>query len=249
MADKKLEKALYGPSTFEVALGAVLGFLVGLIGACVFLVFKPVIIVKETPKEPAVGVIYFLPGGADTTKTKALPTKQKRFVAGTSGAIVLDENELNAWAASLGGAPSTPGPAGKPPAAAPKPPTPKPGAKPGEPPPAAAPAGLVTLATPNFRIRDGKMQIGVKCTLNIAGMATDVLVLATGGFEKASENFVFHPETFYLGSCPVHRLPGALAPVLRRVLEAAVVPEEIRAGWAKLAEVSLEGTTLKLAMQ
>ena len=38
MADKKLEKALYGPSMTEVALGAVLGLIVGVLAACVYLI-------------------------------------------------------------------------------------------------------------------------------------------------------------------------------------------------------------------
>src|SRR5688500_75518 len=64
MADKKIEKALYGPSTTEVALGAILGLAAGLLAACVYLVFRPVLQVKEMPKEDDVvrGAIYFIPG-------------------------------------------------------------------------------------------------------------------------------------------------------------------------------------------
>ena len=60
MADKKLEKALYGPSMTEVALGAVLGLLLGLLAASVYLVFKPVAAVKELPKEPLRSVVYYI---------------------------------------------------------------------------------------------------------------------------------------------------------------------------------------------
>jgi hypothetical protein len=74
------------------------------------------------------------------------------------------------------------------------------------------------------------------------------MVLATGGFQKEGDHFVFNPESFYLDSCPVHRLPGTLAPVMRKILEAAVVPADIRTAWAKLGDVTLEGATLKLAM-
>ena len=42
MADKNIEKALYGPSYLEVALGAILGILIGVFAAGLYFVFKPV---------------------------------------------------------------------------------------------------------------------------------------------------------------------------------------------------------------
>ena len=73
MADKKVEKALYGPSTVEVALGAVLGLLAGVVLACVYLVFKPVEAVKEMPKETARGVVYHLAGRNEWAREQLFP--------------------------------------------------------------------------------------------------------------------------------------------------------------------------------
>ena len=42
MADKNIQKALYGPSYFEVGLGAVLGILIGIVAAVLYFTFKPV---------------------------------------------------------------------------------------------------------------------------------------------------------------------------------------------------------------
>jgi len=162
MADKKIEKALYGPSLTEVALGAILGLTAGVVGACVYLVFKPVMTVKEMPKEPVRGLMYYVPGAESTAKGKSFTAKQKSFLAGTS--VVLVEDELNAWAAqALSGAA---------PAPAPKTPAPKAGAKPEEPKPAAGPAldGIFNPGTPNFNIVIGKLQIGTKCILNLYGL-------------------------------------------------------------------------------
>src|SRR6187551_1362179 len=112
MADKKLEKALYGPSTTEVALGAILGLAAGLLAACVYLVFKPVLQVKEMPKEKDVvrGAVYFIPGSESTAKGKGYVAKQKALVGGT--AVELTEDELNAWStATFGAQPKSPAPA------------------------------------------------------------------------------------------------------------------------------------------
>src|SRR5690242_8328134 len=100
MADKKLEKALYGPSVTEVALGAVLGLIAGVLVAVVYLVFKPVAQVKAMPKETLRSVVYYLPGNDSNAKSRGWQAKQKQFLAGTSVTVV--EDELNAWSASVG---------------------------------------------------------------------------------------------------------------------------------------------------
>lgn len=237
MADKKIQKALYGPSTVEVALGALLGFLLGLVAACLFLVFlKPVQQVKEMPKADKVvpGVVYYLPGADNTVKGRNWTSKQKVLIAG--GEAILLEEELNAWSASLAAPPPPPPPAKG-----------KPGAKPAEPAPAAAPQGFLTASTPNFRFVGDKLQIGLKCTLNVFGLfSQEVIVLAVGDFAKGGDGTVFKPETFYLGSCPLHKLPAASAPIISRVLAAQKIPDEIRTMWAKVTSASVAGGQLKI---
>lgn len=230
MADKKLEKALYGPSTTEVILGAILGLLVGIGVACVYLVFKPVLTVKEMPKEIVRGVVYYLPGTDGKAKGKEWETKLKQFQAGTT--INVNEDELNAWIASKKTAapakPAAPAAAGAPAAAAP------------------TVEGYVIPGAPNIRIVDGQMQVGLPCTLNWYGLMTDVTVQATGAFQKSGEFHVFNPKTIYLGSCPLHILPGIGGLLLDHIVEKQGFPDELRAAWAKLGDVTITGGTLSL---
>ncbi|MBI2498046.1 MAG: hypothetical protein HYV75_09125, partial [Opitutae bacterium] len=227
MADKKIDKALYGPSVTEVALGAVLGLLVGVLAAAVYLVYKPVAQVKALPKEPSRSVMYYIPGSESSSKTRNWQAKQKLFLAGTSISVV--EDELNAWALS---------------ASAPAPAAPKPGAKPA---PAAkadeakpAPAGLIIPYAPNFKVVDDKLQIGLKCTLNWYGLTYDTTVVATGGFGKSGDQVVFVPEKLYLGSCPLHLLPVLPGLIASQVIAREKVPDEIRTAWTKLTAVTIE---------
>jgi hypothetical protein len=158
MADKKIDKVLYGPSITEVALGAVLGLIAGVLVACVYLVFKPALLVKEMPKEPVRGAIYFIPGSESNAKNRNWSAKQKQFIAGTSITVV--EDELNAWAASAFAAPA-----------------PKAGAKPEDAKPGLD--GIFNPGTPNFKITASNIQISLKCVLNWFGLTKEVTVLTT----------------------------------------------------------------------
>lgn len=231
MADnKKIEKALYGPSTTEVALGALLGLTAGVIAACVYLVFKPVTQVKELPKEPVRGMLYYIPGADSNAKSKNWAAKQKQFIAGTSVSVV--EDELNAWAVSVFGA-------------APK--APPAGAKEG----AAKPSddGIFQPGSPNFKIAESKVQIGFKCLLNWYGLTHEVMVVTTGGFVRSGDRFVYKPDTFYLGSCPLHLLPSLAEPMFDHLVGKKKIPDDIKTAWLKVNDVTIEGTTLKLVQK
>ena len=228
--NKKIEKALYGPSATEVALGAVLGLVAGVLAACVYLIFKPVSQVREMPKEPVRGMLYYLPGGDSGAKSRTWSAKQKQLVAGTS--ISLVEDELNAWATSTFGAAAK---------------APAPGGKAGD--ANAGGGGIFQPGTPNFRIVDGKIQIGTKCVLNWYGLTHEVVVLTTGVFERSGDRFVFKPETLHLGSCPLHLLPAVAGPLFDHLVEKKKIPDEIKSAWVKIDEVAIEGPTLKLTIQ
>lgn len=241
MADKKLEKALYGPSMTEVALGAVLGLVVGVLGACVYLVFKPVAQVKELPKEPLRSVVYYIPGNDSNAKSRGWQAKQKQFLAGNTAIISVVEEELNAWGNTLAG----------PAAAAPPPKSAKPGAKPAPAADAPKPAvdGVFNPSRPNFHIVEGKLQIGGKCLLNWYGLTYEVTYLTTGTFSKSGDTVSFVADKVYLGSCPLHLLPAASGPLVTHLISKIKVPDEVRAAWAKLNSVTIEGGALKLATQ
>jgi hypothetical protein len=225
MADTKIEKALYGPSTTEVAIGAILGLLVGVLAACVFLVFKPVQSVKALPKEPAKGVIYYVAGSEIAGKATGLPAKLKTLSAG--GTASFNEDELNVWSASLGEGHAKPGPDGAP-------------AK------KAAPSGFFNATTPNFRIVGDKLQVGFVVTINYFGITFDFVSFATGRFEPGGHGVAFNPDTFYFGSCPLHKLPAATSIIAGRLESAQKVPEEIRAAWTKVSEAVVDHGLLKV---
>ena len=242
MADKKIEKALYGPSMTEVALGAVLGLIAGVLAAGIYLVFKPVSQVKEMPKEDKIvkGMVYFIPGNESNAKSKNWQAKQKQMTSGTTFTLDLVEDELNAWANTLSA----------PPAPAPTPPK---GAKA----PAAAPAdaakpaadGIFNPGRPNFRIVDGRLQIGTKCLLNWYGLTYETTIISTGTFTKSGSSLVYTPATLYLGSCPVHLLPALAGPLMSHLISKEKVPDEIRTAWVKVDTATIENGTLKLVAQ
>ncbi len=234
MADnKKIEKALYGPSMMEVALGAVLGLVAGVLAAAVFLVFKPVSLVKEMPKEDQQlkSMVYYIPGGESSAKSRGWQAKQKQIISSPTFTLTLVEDELNAWANTL----TAPAPAAKPgaPADAPKP----------------AGDGIFNPGKPNFRIVDGKLQMAAKCVLNWYGLTHEVTVKTTGTFAKSGDTVVYSADTLYLGSCPMHLLPSVAGPLMAHLISREKVPDEIRAAWAKLDSVTIEGAALKFVAQ
>jgi hypothetical protein len=234
MADKKIEKALYGPSMTEVALGAVLGLVAGVLAAGVYLVFKPVSPVKEMPAEDKVvkSMVYYIPGSESGAKSRGWQTKQKQIVSSPTFTVDLVEDELNAWANTLA--------------------APAPAAKPGAPADAAKASGdgIFNPGKPNFRVVDGdKLQISAKCVLNWYGLTQEVTVISTGTFTKSGDTVIYKAEKLYLGSCPVHMLPSLADPLMAHLISREKVPDEIRAAWAKLDSVTIEKGTLKLVAQ
>ncbi len=234
MADKKIEKALYGPSMTEVALGAVLGLLAGVLAAAVYLVFKPVAQVREMPAADKVqkSMVYYIPGTESNAKSRGWQAKQKQILAGKALSLSLVEDELNAWANTLAAPPAAP----------------KTGAKPNE---SAKPAndGIFNPGKPNFRIVGDQLQIGGKCLLNWYGLTYEASYLATGTFTKTGDTVSYSADKVYLGSCPVHLLPALAGPLVNHLIDRVKVPDEVRAAWAKLDSVTIEGGALKLVAQ
>jgi hypothetical protein len=218
MADRKIDKALYGPSTLEVALGAVLGLLVGVLFACVYLVIKPVEAVKEIPKEPQKGVVYYVSGRADSARARGWQAKQQTFVQG--GTIVANEDELNFWAASLNADTV-----------------------------ASARSNFISTSGLNFRLDGERLQIAEKVLLNYFGLTKEVMVVANGSFVRAGDVFAFRPRTIYLGSCPLHAIPGAGPAFARLLTRRQKVSDDFRAAWAKLAAISVEERQLVATTQ
>lgn len=245
MANKKIEKALYGPSTIEVAIGAVLGLLLGVAAAAVFLVFKPVQLAKEKPKEPEKGVVYYWTGRADANKARAWQEKFAAFEKG--GTVMLTEDELNAWATSISGAAVKPAakPETKPAKPAEKPKTDEKGAS-ADAAAASSDSEFVSASGLNFRLEDGRLHLGARVTLNYYGLGKEVVLQAKGGFARSGDSFVFQPDEVYLGSCPVSSIPGVTGALTKALVAKAKVSDEFRAAWMKITDLSVEGDLVKV---
>ncbi len=234
---KKIDRALYGPSWVEVFFGALLSIILGIVLASVYLIAKPVAVVKELPAEIVPGLVYHIEGSRDSTKGRQWKVKHQQFIAGHSVAVT--EEELNAAVSALTSpAANAPAPGKKPDHAAKK----------AEETPSQAIAGAIVPGVPNFRIRENEMQIAVPVALNALSLQLDVLVQARGGFEKQGDHFVFEPNTLLIGSLPVHRIPALSGFMMGKFFAAQSVPEDIAGAWAKLNHASIEGTQLKLDM-
>jgi hypothetical protein len=239
MNARKIDRALYGPSLFEVTLGALLSLALGVALAFCLLVLKPVEVVKELPKEEErqAGTVYFVEGAKDPARSKGWMRKRQMLIDGAPGEVALSEEELNAWFSS--GAP----------AKVEKRPVPKaaPGAK-GQPEPAEEPTEVLTLDVPNVRIRDSVFQVGIPGNLNLLTLTLPVVVQTQGTFAKGSEMWEFKPSTMYLGSMPLHRIPGFTDMLMKKLMHSNVVPEDAMATWKRVSDVSLDGKTLKLTI-
>jgi hypothetical protein len=225
---RKIDRALRGPSWIEVILGALISLVLGVALGATLLVLRPVIAVKQMPKEDMIvpEAIYFVEGSRDSSKARDATAKRKAFVEGKSVSVIEDElNVLAGTAASFA-------PAGE--------------AKPGD----KAPASDQTVApgAPNFRVRDGVFQVGVPVTISLLGLSQKVIVQTRGGFEQQGSVFVYEPNEFYVGSLPLQRLPFLASYARDQFLDTAAVPEDIKSAWMKLAGVSIDGNVLNLKM-
>lgn len=218
----KIDRALYGPSMTEVVLGAILSLLLGGALAAVYLITKPVQTVRELPREPVPGVVYYLEGSRDSSvRGRNWQSKQQQLLAGRP--IALIEDELNTAIAGLRSAP------------------PKKGAEEPE-----AKKEMLSAGTPNLRIHDGVLQVAVPVSLNTFDLGLSALVQARGTFEKSGDRHVFVPAALLVGSCRVEKLPFIADLVLGKIHAALNVPEDLATAWGKLAEVKIDGAQLQL---
>jgi hypothetical protein len=233
MLSQKSRAMNQGPSMTEVVVGAALSLVLGVVLAMAYLVAKPVQEEKQIPKDLPAGTICYIVGEQDANNGKQWLRKKQLFTEGTS--VTVNEDELNAWI-QAGTEPAVEKPA--------------PGKKAAPTPPPPAQAGMIQLGTLNFRIRDGLLQMGSRGTLSIDWLdfKTPVVVQATGRFAKSGGAFAFVPERFYIGSCPLHKLPFVGELLLGHLIAKSAPPEDIATAWKKLADVSIAGKSLNLTM-
>jgi hypothetical protein len=216
---KKIERALYGPSWTEVLLGAALSIVLGVALGATHLVLKPVKSVRELPKEIAANTVYFIEGSKDSSKGRGWLLKRQAILQ--AQAVDLTEEELNTAIAT---------------------PTEKPKADAA--PAAPAADAMLSPGALNFRIAEGQLQMAIPVKISL--LDTTLIVQAKGSFEHKGDGFRFVPSQFYVGSCPVQRLPIVQGLLLKRLYEGMKAPEDLSAAWAKLSEMNLAGRVLKL---
>ena len=215
----------------EVILGTLLSTALGVVLAAAYFVFKPVATVRELPKEPVPGQVYYVEGSRDESRARRLPAKEKFFLKG--GSVVVNEDELNTAANPLADQSAAAKAAA--PAAATTP---------------AAATPLLAPSPPNFRIHDGAMQITVpvRVRVELVGLDQTIFVQSTGRFVRRVDTFVFVPSAMYVGSCPVERLPAIMSLFEDKLLRSQPIPADIMGAWGRLADVMIDGSNLRLTM-
>lgn len=215
----KIDRATYGPSWTEVIIGALLSVGIGALLAGTWLMFKPVEKVRDLPKETTSGVVYFVEGSRNGSIGAAWKQKSLLFMGGRS--VDLVEQELNEAARQLS-------------ADARK-------AKGKD-----ADEGFLTAGQLNFRIRDGELQVALPLTLNLLGNKKEIQMVAKGTFEKNGDRYVYEPNSIYVGSCPIERLPQIGDVLLGKIWEAMSQQAEVKAAWDALENVTVDGQRLRL---
>lgn len=226
MVSRKIEKARYGPGMGEVILGASLSILLGAVLAVAYLVWRPVQVVRELPKNRPFGAVYLVEGPADYSNGGQWMRKQQLFTGGTS--VEVSASELNAWYAGSMNSGSGEAASAK-----------KNGA-----------ADMINLGPPHFRIHGGRLEITSRGNLNLAwlGVQHPIIVQVTGHFARRHGEYALVADRFYLGSCPLHMLPVIGQLVLQHLLGRHAAPKDVAEAWKKLSGVSIADGELKLTM-
>ncbi len=231
--ENKIGKAKYGPSMNEVLFGAALSLILGAVVATASLVATPVKVVRSVPLVAEEKVVYYAEGTKEAERGKQWLRKKQLFLEGST--VSLNEDELNAWISAEIGTSSAPA---------------KPSGDRKSAQAAQAPAApLLQIGSPNFRVRQGVMQVACRATLNLDWFALSVPLVAqaSGRFEKREGQFVLVADQCYVGSFPVHRIPGLDRLTIDFLLSRVPVSEDVRAAWKKLTNVAVEGNQLKLS--
>ncbi|MFT3867894.1 MAG: hypothetical protein QM715_05290 [Nibricoccus sp.] len=271
MRNRKLDRALYGPTIYEITFGVILSISLGAALAISFLIFKPALTVKEMPKEDERirGATYYVTGTADALRSKQWMRKRQMLIESTPGEVTLNEDELNMWflsstesgqkelekmakeTAAADAAAAKAKAAGKTPAKSPKPAATAaaaPAAPAEETPAEAPPEELITYKAVNFRIRNGAMQVGVPTVVTTLGYQFPVVVQTRGGFEKRDDMYVFVPDELMIGSFPLHRFPHAVEYIMKKAMSSDALPPELLGAWKKVKTVVIDDKTLKLTI-
>ena len=214
---KKLAREFYGPSMFEVTLGAALSLLLGGFLAAGYLVAQPVETVRSMPREPDPEKVYYVTGSARSSLGKQWLRKKQMLTESGAAEIRLSEDELNTWMSSSKSKPD-----------------------------AEETAGIFSAKSINFRVQEGTLQVGVPCDLSLPFFKKSVVVQARGQFVERGGRFEYSPDEVMIGQLAAHRLPLLGSLVMGAVTSTYETPEDLSAAWDTLNEVSVDGKALLL---
>ena len=214
---KKVKRELYGPSFFEVTIGAVISLVLGGVLAAGYLIAQPVQTVRSLPQEPDPDRVYYVMGSARSSQGGQWLRKKQMISEEGTIAISLTSDELNTWYSSSETKPdSAEGP------------------------------GMISTQSINFRLHEGALQVGLPCDISLPGFSRSFVVQARGGFSTDGDRFTFQPQEIMIGQLAAHKLPIVGGFVMNRIFAAQEIPHEIEDDWDSLDDVSVQGDKLAL---
>jgi|GEM_PF-4437755 len=212
-----------GPRPVEIVIAGILSFVLGVVGAALFLAFQEPeeVTTLPDPEDREFAVVYYKPGSRGDQSHGTWAVKKQVVERQRSGTVVLIEEELNQWVATEYQDPGE-----------------------GE----EGPVLHISPGTPRFRIDEGVFHVGMPLDWSIFGMSREFKSQAFGSFERRGGQYVFAPERVYVGSMPVPNVFGLSNMLVRRVVNAFDVPGPLREGWANLESVTVDGESLRLVI-
>ncbi|GAB5562600.1 MAG: hypothetical protein SynsKO_42470 [Synoicihabitans sp.] len=217
ISSKKRERELYGPSMFEVTLGAALSLILGAILAAGYLVAQPVETVRSLPREPDPDKVYYVTGSSRSSLGKQWLRKKQILMEPGAVQVELTEDELNTWLSSSMAQPDDD-----------------------------EESGIISVGKMNLRLRDDALQIGLPCDISVLGHNQSIVIQSRGGFQSDGDRFNYVPNEIMVGQLAAHRLPVIGGFVINRLFSGHDIPEDIEDAWDSLDDVSVQGDKLIL---
>lgn len=213
MASRVNRKA---PGPLSACFSGLVTVALGSVLAALHLASLPVAVVRAEPKERVAGVRYFFEGASPGSSDG---WKGKfSALAEDGGEVSLSEGDLNGWARASFESVTLDEEAKK--------------------------STVVIIAgTPNFRIKDDLLQVGLVNTFNFFGHEAPLVLQATGDFERGGIGWVFRPSEALIGQLPLHRVP-AILPLVASRFGGRDVPAEVDRILNSAKEVAVRDGTL-----
>ncbi len=212
-----LKRDLYGPSLFEITLGAALSIALGGVLAAGYLMAQPVDTVRTLPREPNPDKVYYVVGSARSSLGNGWLRKKQMLIEPGAATLQLSEDELNTWLASTQTQPESP-----------------------------SEGGMIKPRTLNFRIGEDYLQVGLPCDISVAGFNHSLVIQTRGTFKPTGDGFAYAADEVMVGQLAAHRLPLVGSLVVGRLAALHEPPGDLVAAWQTLTDVTVADRQLNL---